>query len=285
MHDIFLSYKSEDRGRARVLASALEREGCSVWWDREIPPGEKFDQFIKTRLDSARCVVVLWSKASAASDWVLEEASEGLRRKILVPALIEDVEIPLGFRRVQAANLVGWKGEDSNPDFRLLLSSVKALLGSAQQDDAAIVETGKLEKNDGGNAPTAWQWLLAGVVLLLSTFFYVLLVGSTCSNPDMMVILSVAGFLVTAMLVFKKRRFSFLWLLAPVVIFLAGLPYGHRYGMITRSRLFGLPVGANCQFMGDSYLVLAGTLAVLLGTNYVIIRLRSKSPARSSTKP
>jgi hypothetical protein len=38
MSDIFLSYKSEDRPRAKVIAEALERHGYSVWLDRKTPP-------------------------------------------------------------------------------------------------------------------------------------------------------------------------------------------------------------------------------------------------------
>ena len=39
MSDIFLSYASDDRSRARSLAEALEAQGWSVWWDRIIPAG------------------------------------------------------------------------------------------------------------------------------------------------------------------------------------------------------------------------------------------------------
>jgi len=66
MSDIFISYASEDRERARLLADALSQNGWSVWWDRTIPPGKEFDQVIEEALDAAKCVVVLWSKTSTA---------------------------------------------------------------------------------------------------------------------------------------------------------------------------------------------------------------------------
>jgi hypothetical protein len=69
MSDIFISYASADRERARLLADALAQKGWSVWWDRTIPPGEEFDQVIEEALDAAKCVVVLWSKTSTASSW------------------------------------------------------------------------------------------------------------------------------------------------------------------------------------------------------------------------
>jgi hypothetical protein len=40
------------------------------------------------------------------SDWVRNEADEGKRRRILVPALLDNVRIPLAFRGIQAANLI-----------------------------------------------------------------------------------------------------------------------------------------------------------------------------------
>jgi len=129
MSDIFISYSSKDRARAEVLAGALERQGWSVWWDRRIPPGKQFSQVIKEAMDEARCVIVLWSKESVKSEWVQNEASEGARRKILVPALIEDVEIPFEFRRIQAARLVDWEGRSPNPEFETLLEALSAILG------------------------------------------------------------------------------------------------------------------------------------------------------------
>ena len=67
--------------------------------------GETWDEVIEAALDGARCVVVLWSRYSVQSSWVRTEADEGQRRRVLIPALLDDVVIPLAFRRIQAANL------------------------------------------------------------------------------------------------------------------------------------------------------------------------------------
>jgi hypothetical protein len=63
MSDIFISYARADKERAELLAEVFSRQGWSVWWDREIPPGKSFDETIETALNSARCVIVLWSKS------------------------------------------------------------------------------------------------------------------------------------------------------------------------------------------------------------------------------
>ena len=107
MADIFLSYASEDRERVRPLVELMEEQGYSVWWDRQIGIGSSFDREIERELNAARCVVVVWSNDSIQSDWVRNEAQEGLDRGILVPAQIENVKPPLAFRRAQAALLHG----------------------------------------------------------------------------------------------------------------------------------------------------------------------------------
>jgi hypothetical protein len=126
--DIFISYASADRERAIPVVDALRQKGWSVWWDRIVPPGKTWDQVIETALDEARCVIVLWSRDSVLSDWVKTEADEGKRRGILVPVLIDAVKIPLAFRRVQAADLVGWSGILPNAGFDELAGAVSEIL-------------------------------------------------------------------------------------------------------------------------------------------------------------
>jgi hypothetical protein len=129
MADIFISYASEDRSRAEILAKTLEDQGWSVWWDKTIPPGKTFDQVIQEAIESARCVVVLWSKKSINSDWVKEEANIGNERKILVPAKIDPVALPLGFGRIQAADLTNWEAEKEHPGFFSLRNAISDMVG------------------------------------------------------------------------------------------------------------------------------------------------------------
>ena len=129
MADVFISYASPDRERARLLADGLEQQGLSVWWDREIQPGRPFDDAIEEALNSALCVIVLWSHASVKSGWVKAEAGEAAEKRVLVPALIDRTRIPLRFRQFQAADLAAWNGATNDPEFCKLLASVGRLLG------------------------------------------------------------------------------------------------------------------------------------------------------------
>src|SRR5689334_9290301 len=129
MNEVFISYATEDRERARSLASVLRERGWDIWWDREIPLGQAFDEVIEKAIDQAKCVIVLWSAASVSCEWVRNEASEGKRRGILLPVSIEQVEAPLAFRSLNGADLSRWKGDGSDAEFLRLIEHVKKLLG------------------------------------------------------------------------------------------------------------------------------------------------------------
>jgi type VI secretion system protein ImpL len=127
--DIFLSYAREDEAHAHELATALGQRGFSVFWDREVPPGATWHSHIGEALANAKCVVVVWSRHSIASDWVLEEASEGKRRKVLVPVLFEAVQPPFGFGGIQAASLINWRPSRSSPAFDGLMNAIRRIVG------------------------------------------------------------------------------------------------------------------------------------------------------------
>src|SRR2546430_9787558 len=129
MADIFISYARVDRERAQALAAALDLEGWSVWWDRDIPPGRTFDDVIEEALNAAKCVIVLWSKDSVRSEWVKAEASDAAHRHLLVPILADEVTPPLEFRRIQSAALFDWGNLPSNPDWSHLCESLGSLTG------------------------------------------------------------------------------------------------------------------------------------------------------------
>jgi hypothetical protein len=123
--DIFISYAREDRDKAKLLADGLVNQGWSVWWDRRIVPGKLFDRVIEEEISSSKCVIVLWSKSSVTSDWVRSEAEEGRNRGILIPVIIEDTRIPMAYRNMQAADLIGWDGNYRDQNYREFVQAVE----------------------------------------------------------------------------------------------------------------------------------------------------------------
>lgn len=127
MSDIFISHSS-DIERVKQLEAILRGRGWSVWWDDHIRIGGTWRDVIENELDSARCIVVLWSATSVKSGYVKSEASRGSKRGILMPAMIEEVEIPLGFDNAQTARLTDWQGTTDHPELNKFLQSISELL-------------------------------------------------------------------------------------------------------------------------------------------------------------
>jgi hypothetical protein len=130
--NVFLAYSRADQIRARALIAGLERLGFSVWWDvQSIPIGVDWERFLTDQVAVAQCVVVLWSRNSVQSRWVLFEAEFAARRNVLVPAFIEDVELSSMFNRFNTARLVNWSGQTDDPEFKRLVAAIRRMIETA----------------------------------------------------------------------------------------------------------------------------------------------------------
>jgi TIR domain/PASTA domain len=127
--DVFISYAREDQHFAQHVARHLGEHGWSVWWDRELVPGNQFDEVIERELAGAASVVVIWSAVSVRSPWVRSEASAAVDRGVLIPVLAERTEVPLRFRSVQAVDLTGWDLRGDDARLERLVVGVTALAG------------------------------------------------------------------------------------------------------------------------------------------------------------
>jgi hypothetical protein len=151
MADVFISYKREDRAAAERLAGALTQLGFDVWWDFELLSGDAYRSVIKGIIDKCKVAVVLWSVRSAASDFVVDEASYAKSLGKLAPARIDDLNpLPFGFGGVHTDDLRGWTGQLSHEGFQRLLKAIEAKVGRAGQlgrslDAAAAAGRAELE--------------------------------------------------------------------------------------------------------------------------------------------
>jgi len=191
MADIFISYSSEDKSRIETLANILRAKGWTVWWDREIPAGKHFDAVIEEELERARCVIVIWTSRSVNSEWVKNEANEAVQKARLVPVMLEEVKIPLAFRRIEAARLIGWNGEEEHPELSILLNAVSSILNSEAGGNAVndLTRNDDFKKNATQNiSKKKFRFPLKPVaiicsVIILGVIAKMFLSGKSADNP------------------------------------------------------------------------------------------------------
>ncbi len=140
MSDLFLSYASEDRDRVKPLAEALQTRGHQVWWDRGLAAGDDFARVIGAALEKAKVVIVVWTPAAAASVWVRDEAARARDAGKLLPVMLVQTSIPLGFGAIQAEDFTRWNGGAEAAQVQLLNEAVMARLEGRNVDAGAVAD-------------------------------------------------------------------------------------------------------------------------------------------------
>ena len=137
---VFISYARADRARVAKLAAALTGRGLTVWWDDHLEGGAAFARTIESELARCDAVIVVWSAAGAASDWVRDEAAVGRDRGILVPVSFDATPPPLGFRQYHSLPFADWSGAD-DAAVDAVARAVAGIAGSASEPRPAVAVT------------------------------------------------------------------------------------------------------------------------------------------------
>ncbi|MCW5785140.1 MAG: toll/interleukin-1 receptor domain-containing protein [Nitrospirales bacterium] len=157
MADVFISYKREDRSLVFKLARALQERGFTVWWDRRIETGENWLKCIKRNLDSAACVVVVWTPQSVTADrtyvsqMVNSEANEGAKREVLLPVRMQNGPYAFGHDLLQAEDLTDWEGNRDDPALARLANNISRHCGERDLPDEGELAAW-LRAEDSNNA-------------------------------------------------------------------------------------------------------------------------------------
>ncbi len=194
MSDVFVSYKAEDRRRVKPLVEALQADGYSVWWDEQIGGGAQWRHMIEAELNSAKCVIVIWSKRSVAPEgtFVQDEATRAQQRHVYIPVLIDKVHLPLGFGEMQALPLASWKGDRRDARYQAVLAAVQRIAGEASATAAADSKPGidRRAVLAGGAVATAavvgiggWSFLKPGAAGASSDSIAVLPFANLSGDP------------------------------------------------------------------------------------------------------
>ncbi|MEO6968214.1 MAG: TIR domain-containing protein [Rhodanobacteraceae bacterium] len=153
MADVFVSYARGDKARVAPLVAAIEAKGWSVWWDKEITPGQEFDDQIDAEIDAAKAVLVVWTPTSVASRWVRGEAREAAERNILVPVRFEQARLPMDVRAIHTTDLDGWGEDAASPQAQEFLRALGTMIARTQAAQSAKATSASAASPADKNAP------------------------------------------------------------------------------------------------------------------------------------
>lgn len=170
MAQLFLSYSRADRAKAARVAAALEDEGRSLWWDRQLASGEDYATVIEREIEAAQCVVVAWSGTARDSLWVRAEANEALDQGKLVQINFDGAKLPLPFTMLHWLDFRHWRGSRDNPPWPQLEGRIVEVSGGARPERLGYAAPPPEPPLQGlGKAAAAgWAALALAVLLLLS---------------------------------------------------------------------------------------------------------------------
>jgi hypothetical protein len=95
-YEAFVSHSSADRRAAAKVEEALQAAGLETWLDRsDIRVGTLLRDELHASLKRSRVVVLLWSRAAAASRWVAAEVLTAFHEKrFIVPCVLDGTRLP-----------------------------------------------------------------------------------------------------------------------------------------------------------------------------------------------
>jgi TIR domain len=115
---------------------------------------QDFSAYLQKQIDAARCMIVLWSTTSLSSQFVRDEAAEGLNGR-LVPVRIDNVRPPPGFRQLQSADLTAWRAGTKHEEFDRFMESIEGVLRS--KPESAVNSPAVVDALHAGNAHLEWR--------------------------------------------------------------------------------------------------------------------------------
>src|SRR5215510_7369969 len=124
MVDVFISYKREERDAVRIIAERLRALALEVWFDADLTMSPSFDEEVAAKLAEAKCVLVCWTPAAIASEWVRGEAALAHGEEKLVACFLEPTKLLPPFNLQQTEDLMRWAGQEDDPSWIRLLTGV-----------------------------------------------------------------------------------------------------------------------------------------------------------------
>jgi hypothetical protein len=136
--DVVISYARENEASAHQLGDAIARQGYSVWRDDSAAQDAASADAAAEQIGIAKAVIVIWSEASAGSEWVKAEANVARGLKKLIQVSADGRPPPIPFDRAQMTSILTWRGDDEHPGWRNVQASLATLCGPPPAPEATI---------------------------------------------------------------------------------------------------------------------------------------------------
>jgi hypothetical protein len=168
MAEVFVSYSRANRDRIVTVSDALEGSGYSVWWDKQLKPGDDYAMLIEEQIDASKCVVVAWSETARQSLWVRAEANEALDAGKLVQIRLDKAKLPLPFSALNHLDFSGWAGVRTDEVWTTLDGRVRRRL-NGEWVDANAPPPGPALQGLGKVSLLGWAAILLAAAVFVVT--------------------------------------------------------------------------------------------------------------------
>ena len=130
---VFVCYSRKDEDFVLKLAENLKRLGVPIWLDQwDIPTGANWSRTIESALKECARLLIVLTPSSVESDEVQSEWLSALdRKKIIVPILYKDCQMPFRLKPIQYIDFT-----KRVPDDREALEQILKALGMNDAPDA-----------------------------------------------------------------------------------------------------------------------------------------------------
>lgn len=96
---IFISYSHKDSNKVLQIINIMKKNGYRVWYDKDINPGPKWDQYVETVLKHSTVFISFFSEFYWKSKACIEEISYACRLTKfeadgIIPVYLDDTGIP-----------------------------------------------------------------------------------------------------------------------------------------------------------------------------------------------
>ena len=139
MADLYITYGLRETLWVNKLVGMLDEEGFTVCWEHAVAPGDdvRTDESMQA-LNTAKCVLAVWSDTSVDDFWVVSDAERAVVQNKLISVVAKSAVIARKFRRAETVFMQSWQVQ--NKDDELYGKLLKAISEFATPSQASQSE-------------------------------------------------------------------------------------------------------------------------------------------------